>query len=106
MSEVSDNCRICGWPNALKRHLGSVDCLNDYRTYVEELRSQLPRGKQVMVVSLERSTDAQLWIEGEITFKGLSRLITFIEFMREAWTNDEPIPEPETKETDDAIPHP
>lgn len=95
MSAVTDSCRICGWPAALTRHRGSVDCLNDYRAYVEELRAKLPRGKQVMVASIERNTDVQVWIDGEITFNGLTRLITMVEFMREAWTEDVPSPTPE-----------
>jgi len=69
-------------------HKGTVDCINAYRAYVEDLRSQLPRGKQVMVCTLERETSAQVWIQGDITFKGLDRLITLIRFMQEAWAND------------------
>lgn len=86
--DMKDACRICGWTKALTRHRGSVDCLNDYRAYVEELRAQLPRGKQVMVTPIDRDASVQVWIDGEITYDGLSRLITMIGFMREAWTEE------------------
>lgn len=83
-----NNCRICGWEGAALYHKGSVDCVNAYRAYVEDLRSQLPRGKQVMVCSIERGASAQVWVDGNITFKGLDRLITMIRFMQEAWTEE------------------
>lgn len=97
--KLKDACRICGWPGALYRHRGSVDYLNDYRAYVEELRTQLPRGKQVMVATIERGASAQVWIDGDITFKGLERLITMIRFMQEAWTEEVAVEPVKTEET-------
>lgn len=85
---MANNCRICGWEGAALYHKGAVDCINAYRAYVEDLRSQLPRGKQVMACSIERGASAQVWIDGDVTFKGLERLITMIRFMQEAWTEE------------------
>lgn len=89
MNERRWDCKICGWTGLPYPHSGSVDCINQYRALVEDLRSQLPRGRQVMVSTLERDTSAQVWIDGNITFKGLGRLIILIQFMQEAWTEDQ-----------------
>lgn len=101
MTKPNIDCRICGWPGMAYYHTGAVDCINAYRTYVEDLQSQLPRGKQVMVCPIERNTTVQMWIDGEITFTGLERLITTIRFMQQAWTEDpkDAPPAPETAST-------
>lgn len=89
MATTSDNdCRICGWTGMRARHAGAVDCINAYRAYTDELRALLPQGKQVLCASLSRDSMARLWIEGEITYESLERLLTFIRFMQEAWTSD------------------
>lgn len=89
MSEQVQTCKICGIGGLLSPHRGTVDCINQYRALVEDLRLQLPRGEQVMVSAIERGTSAQIWIDGEITVKGLDRLATLIRFMQEAWAEDE-----------------
>lgn len=80
------NCKICGLENLSEPHSGSVDCISHYRRWVEHLSNLLPQGREVMRVSLARETDARIWIAGEITFDALERLITFVRFMQEAWT--------------------
>lgn len=84
------DCKICGWTGLPYQHGGAVDCIAEYRRLVEELRSLLPKGKQVLLASLERNSEARVWIDGPITTAALTRLITLIEFMREAWGEDDP----------------
>jgi hypothetical protein len=94
-------CRICGLENLDAPHSGSVDCINYYRRWVEHLNSLLPQGKEVMRVSIARDSDARIWIAGEITHESLERLITFIRFMQEAWT-DPPLPSTEAKSSEES----
>lgn len=97
MSEQTTwTCRICGLSGLLSRHYGAVDCINQYRLWVQDLQSQLPRGEQVMVSAIERGSSAQIWIDGEITLKGLDRLATLVRFMQEAWGEDEKAERPKT----------
>ena len=81
---MATDCRICGWPKMDYYHKGALDCINEYRNYVQDLLSQLPQGKLVMATPIERDTTIQLWINGEITFEGLNRLITALGFMKQA----------------------
>jgi hypothetical protein len=69
-------------------HQGTVDCINALRQWVIELQALLPMGEQVLCASLSREASARLWIEGPITYDSLTRLLKFIEFMREAWTEE------------------
>jgi hypothetical protein len=80
------SCKYCGLENLDEPHAGFVDCVNYYRRWVERLNSLLPQGCEVMRVSLARETDARIWIAGEITYEALERLVIFIRFMQEAWT--------------------
>jgi hypothetical protein len=80
------NCRLCGLGNLDAPHSGSVDCIAYYRRWVEHLNNLLPEGREVLRASISRESDARVWIAGEITYESLERLITFIRFMQEAWT--------------------
>jgi len=82
------NCKICGWQGLKWPHGGAVDCIQQYRLLVEELRGLLPQGKEMLRTVIARDVQARLWIEGEMTTESLERLITFIRFMQEAWTVD------------------
>lgn len=79
-------CRICGMVGT--GHQGTVDCINALRQWVVDLQSLLPEGKEVLRSTITREATARVWIDGEITHAGLTRLIQFIEFMREAWTEE------------------
>jgi hypothetical protein len=94
MSKTTYECKICGFTGLPYQHVGAVDCIAEYRRLVDELRSLLPQGKQVLCAPLDRETTARLWIDGPSTDAGLDRLITYVTFMRKAWF------EPEEKATD------
>jgi hypothetical protein len=90
-----NQCRICGMV-VKNNHQGAVDCINALRQWVIELQALLPIGEQVLRASLSREASARVWIEGPITCDGLARLIKFIEFMREAWTEEAERPKQES----------
>ena len=98
MQRTTYECKICGWKGLPYQHGGAVDCIAEYRRLVDELRGLLPKGKQVLLASLERHSEARVWIDGPITNGALTRLITLIEFMREAWGEDAPAPTQEAPE--------
>ena len=86
MKRITFECGICGWYGLPKAHSGAVDCIAQYRAYVEELKSLLPRGEQVLCAPISRDGTARLWIEGQPDEDSLTRLITYLEFTRTAWT--------------------
>lgn len=75
------------------------------RAYVEELKSLLPRGEQVLCAPISRDGTARLWIEGQPDEDSLTRLITYIEFMRRAWCSPK-AEEPKSLDPDSSRPTP
>lgn len=83
-------CKMCGWQSNYN-HISMVDCVNQYRAYVEELHGLLPQGKQVCLGSIDRDSTVRIWIEGPITQFGLEHVKKYVEFMQQALGPD-PVP--------------